>query len=667
MSMIFIMILLPIISGFAVYFIGRKSELLRDIISISISAIELIMMLILMFVIKQASISIEYVFGIGLSFKIDGFRCLYALISIFLWLMTLIFSHEYMKHYENKNRYYMFYLWTLGSVIGVFLSNDLFTTFVFFEMMSLVSYVLVMHDEKPQTQKASTVYLTVSIITGMVLLMGLFILYASVGSLDFVQIKEFAEINGLNASLYGAGICLLIGFGAKAGMYPLHIWLPQAHPVAPAPASALLSGILTKTGVFGVIIIAQYLFIDNTSFGIILLVIAVITMFLGAVLALFSVDLKRTIACSSMSQIGFILVGIATCVLLKEESILASSGAILHMMNHSLIKLVLFIIAGVVVMNIHQLDLNEIRGFGRGKWLIAICFAICGLSLAGVPLFSGYISKTLLHEAIIESLNLQGYYALIKISEAFFVLTGGLTLAYMLKLFICIFIEENENKQTQEKYLSMNKTYLSVISKIVIAASTLIILLIGFMPNKIMGNIAIYANDIFNNSGAINIEYYSLECLKGAAISIAIGIAIYFAFVRTVLMKSKKYVTIWPDNISLINVVYIPMYKVLSLVMLFILKPMALAVDALVYVLNKAIFKSKYYKFEEKSLPYRLGAIIDNANMSLVKKKTDNQEAFDRLYRMFNKQVNKISNSFSYSLMTFCIGLALIVIFLLLV
>ena len=101
--------------------------------------------------------------------------------------------------------------------------------------------------------------------------------------------------------------------------------------------------------------------------------------------------------------------------------------------------------------------------------------------------------------------------------------------------------------------------------------------------------------------------------------------------------------------------------------MLFILKPMALAVDALVYVLNKAIFKSKYYKFEEKSLPYRLGAIIDNANMSLVKKKTDNQEAFDRLYRMFNKQVNKISNSFSYSLMIFCIGLALIVIFLLLV
>ena len=99
MSMIFIMILLPIISGFAVYFIGRKSELLRDIISVSISAIELIMMLILMFVIKQASISIENVFGIGLSFKIDGFRCLYALISIFLWLMTLIFSHEYMKHY----------------------------------------------------------------------------------------------------------------------------------------------------------------------------------------------------------------------------------------------------------------------------------------------------------------------------------------------------------------------------------------------------------------------------------------------------------------------------------------------------------------------------------------------------------------------------------------
>lgn len=667
MSLILIMILLPIFSSFAIYFIGRKNEKLRDCLSIAISAIELIFVLILMFKIKEVAFRMSYIFGIGLSFKIDGFRCLYALISIFLWLITLIFSHEYMAHYENKNRYYMFYLWTLGSVIGVFFSNDIFTTFVFFEMMSLVSYVLVMHDEKENTKKAATIYLCVSIVTGMILLMGLFILYAKIGSLDFETIKAFVERFGLNKELYIAGICLLVGFGAKAGMYPLHIWLPEAHPVAPAPASALLSGILTKTGVFGIIIISRYLFIDSISFGIVLLILAVLTMFVGAVLALFAIDLKRTIACSSMSQIGFILMALSMCVFLKEEALIAASGAVLHMMNHSLIKLVLFCIAGVVVMNIHELDLNKVRGFGRGKWLIMLCFAVCGLSLGGVPLFSGYISKTLIHESILETMASGQYYTLIKTCECIFMISGGVTLAYMTKLFVCLFIEKNEDASIQAKYDSMNKSYLSITSKVAIAITTIIIFVFGIIPTKTMNVVASYGIDFIKAEGAICVEYFSFESIKGALISIAIALVVYFGFVRIFLMKEKKYITVWPADLSLIKCVYIPVYSLINVIMLYVLKPIALSLDAFLYGLNKAVFESKYYKYKEQSIAYRLGAMIDDANKIFAKKKTDNQEAFDRLYRIFNKNINKVANSFSYSLMVFCIGLAAIVLFLFLV
>ena len=173
-------------------------------------------------------------------------------------------------------------------------------------------------------------------------------------------------------SLYVAGGCALVGFGAKAGMFPLHIWLPKAHPVAPAPASALLSGILTKSGVFGVLILCRYLFWTELPWNTVVLALGVVTMVLGAVLALFSVDLKRTLACSSMSQIGFILVGTAMQGFLNGENALAAWGTVLHMLNHSLIKLVLFVAAGVVYLGTHSLNLNDIRGWGRNKPVLKV-------------------------------------------------------------------------------------------------------------------------------------------------------------------------------------------------------------------------------------------------------------------------------------------------------
>ena len=185
------------------------------------------------------------------------------------------------------------------------------------------------------------------------MLMGIFLLYSAVGTLNLGEILARAGSMDMKRRLT-VGICILIGFGAKAGMFPLHIWLPKAHPVAPAPASALLSGILTKSGIFGVIAVTCWLFEGVASWGNILLVPAVITMVLGAVMAVFSVDLKRTLACSSMSQIGFILTGISMCALLGGHGGIAAYGTVLHVLNHSLIKLTLFVAAGVVYLNVHS-------------------------------------------------------------------------------------------------------------------------------------------------------------------------------------------------------------------------------------------------------------------------------------------------------------------------
>ena len=185
---------------------------------------------------------------------LDGFRSVYTLVAAFMWMMTTVFSKEYFKHYHNRNRYYLFMLLTLGATMGVLLSADLFTTFIFFEMMSLTSYVWVAHDEKKDSLRAAETYLAVAVIGGMVMLMGLFMLYHLLGPDGlFIDRMTVAALQCQDKTvLYVAGALICVGFAAKAGAFPLHIWLPKAHPVAPAPASALLSGILTKAGIFGI-------------------------------------------------------------------------------------------------------------------------------------------------------------------------------------------------------------------------------------------------------------------------------------------------------------------------------------------------------------------------------------------------------------------------------
>ena len=228
-------------------------------------------------------------------------------------------------------------------------------------------------------------------------------------------------------------------------MFPLHIWLPKAHPVAPAPASALLSGILTKSGVFGVLILCRYLFWTELPWNTVVLALGVVTMVLGAVLALFSIDLKRTLACSSMSQIGFILVGAAMQGFLNGENALAAWGTVLHMLNHSLIKLVLFVSAGVVYLGTHSLNLNDIRGWGRNKPVLKVLFFVGAASIAGVPGFSGYVSKTLLHESIVEYIHVLEHAGVSAAAgsrrwSGCSCFSGGLTAAYMTKLFVAIFV-----------------------------------------------------------------------------------------------------------------------------------------------------------------------------------------------------------------------------------
>ena len=307
---------------------------------------------------------------------------------------------------------------------------------------------------------------------------------------------------------------------------------------------------LTKSGVWGILAISCNIFRHDPAWGTLILTLGTVTMVLGAVLATFSIDLKRTLACSSMSQIGFVLVGVGMMGILGEENALAARGALLHMMNHSLFKLVLFECAGVVYMNLHRLDLNEIRGFGRKKPLLKIAFLLGAMGIGGVPLLNGYVSKTLLHEAIVEG----GHY---RLAEWLFLFSGGLTVAYMTKLYVCIFAEKHPEKQAE---FDENRHYMNLRSAIAVCVPALILPILGLTASRSMDAIASLGTDFFR-AGPMEhaVHYLSLENLKGAAVSLAIGALVYLLVVRKLLMRDGRYVNLWPSKLDLEDLVYRPL------------------------------------------------------------------------------------------------------------
>lgn len=533
---------------------------------------------------SNAALRLPEICGMGLSFRVDGFRLIFACIATWMWAASSLFTKEYLAHYGHRGRYWFFLAVTYLATMGVFLSDDLYTAFVFFELMSLASYVCVIHDEKPATMRAGGVYLAVAVVGGLVTLMGLFLLYRLTGTLSFEGLREACAPILAGGSrqelkrLYIAGLCVLFGFGAKAGMFPLHIWLPMAHPVAPAPASALLSGIITKTGVFGMLVLAADVFPQDGAWGLLIAGLGTVTMLLGGVLAMFSVDLKRTLACSSMSQLGMIAVGIGMQDLLGEHNALAVRGTVLHMVNHANLKLVLFMAAGVVVMNLHELDLNKIRGYGRKKPLLKLVFLSGALGIGGIPLFNGYVSKTLLHESIVEYIELlhegggalPGFLSphlaagLFRAVEWLFLLTGGMTVAYMTKLFICLFAEKNADPALQDKYDTPGR-YCSRLTAAVLAVTALVMPLFGLLPRLTLDKLADLGQTFLHGHGpAHGVNYFSLANLKGGCISIAIGAALYLLFIRRVLMVrgpggSRAYADRWPKRLDLLTLVYEPL------------------------------------------------------------------------------------------------------------
>ena len=654
-AVIAICVFLPFLSAILAYFLGKKNEAVRNIISIvtCLTVLGTVVYALLSGAGAGSTVSI-----LSMSFSFSSFQVIYATVTAFMWLCSALLSVEYFKAHHDLARYYFFFLFTLGATMGVFLSGDLITTFIFFEIMSFTSYTWVVQEKNKEAMSAGKTYLTIAVIGGMVCLMGLFLLYNITGTLSIEELTAVLKNAEKTPELYAAGFCMLVGFGAKAGLFPLHVWLPKAHPVAPAPASALLSGVLTKTGIFGMLIITSRILAGDELWGKVLLLLGTITMVLGALLAVFSVNLKRTLACSSLSQIGFITVGVAMLCLLGEHNALAANGTVLYMLNHSIVKLVLFLSAGAIYSGAHTLDINKLRGYGRNKPLLAAVFFIGGGSLAGIPGFFGYIAKTLVHESIVEYIPHGG--GIIKLVEILFLFSGGLTVSYVLKLFITIFVL----KPTADTPKGHNPSPLSSVALIL---SAIALPVFGLVPHGITEKISLKAIPfIFGHDFSHSVHYTDFVNLKGAIISVSIGILVYAFVIRTLLMKKKDGERIHYNpfegkfTVEAIDVVI----NVILAVLTVICRILCDITDIAVLVISKAVFKfSKEPVYEQKRLSYKLGKFIDDR--SCDPENSHHAITFLRFAETVRQTTDKVSKGFDFALIMTCFGICLILFFIL--
>lgn len=322
------------------------------------------------------------------SVRFDALSFFLAMVISFLWLLAALHSIGYMEKEHAHDRYYGLLLVCMGGCLGTVVTGDLIGLFLFFEIMALASFALVSHEEHPYAMFAGVKYLFMSVGAGLAIFFGIVITYFIGGS---VSLSEFGLISEVSTLSFIAFISFVLGFGIKAGIFPVHVWLPDAHPAAPAPVSALLSGVMIKVGAYGLIRVFYQVFgfeyLQALGWERITLILAVITILLGSALALIQDDIKRRLAYSSVAQIGYILLGIS---MLSERAL---TGGVYHIFTHAFMKGGLFLIAGAIILRTGERRISHMGGVGFKMPLTMIAFTLCSLSMVGIPPFNGFVSK----------------------------------------------------------------------------------------------------------------------------------------------------------------------------------------------------------------------------------------------------------------------------------
>lgn len=426
----------------------------------------------------EKSLTLFYLMkDIPICFRVDRVAALFVTVVSLVWLLVGIYAFPYMAHEGEEKRYFGFYLVVYAVLMGLNFSGNLVTLYLFYELMTVTSMPLVLHNGSREAIMAALKYLFYSMCGAYMALFGIFVLYKYCDTLAFVEggSLNLAAIEGKEALILIAVMAMLIGFGVKAGMLPLHAWLPAAHPVAPAPASAVLSSIIVKGGVLAIIRVVYYVvgadFIRGTWVQYAWLALSLLTVFMGSMLAYREPVLKKRLAYSTVSQVSYILFGLSVL------TPVGMTGALLHVVFHAFIKCALFLSAGVFIFQYGKPRVEQLEGIGKYMPKTLWCYTFAALALIGIPPASGFISKWYLAQGALDAgIGIWGWGGI-----AVLLVSALLTAGYLLPITMKGFFTE---KSSEELEFTKGEPPREMLVPLLVLAFLVIVL--GVFPNGLI-------------------------------------------------------------------------------------------------------------------------------------------------------------------------------------
>lgn len=425
---------------------------------------------------------------LSLAYHTDGLAKFFACLISTIWLIAAVFSMEYMKHEHKPERFFMFYTFSLGALMSLCFSENMMTLYLSYEFMTILTAPLVIHTGTPEAVRAGLKYLGYSFFGAGLGLMGFFFLNTYCETTSFVAggTLNMALVAGNENLMLIVFFLMALGFGCKAGMFPLHAWLPTAHPVAPSPASAVLSGIITKGGVIAIIRVTYYLFgvdfLRGTWAQTALLVLSIVTIFMGSMLAYKEKLLKRRLAYSTVSNVSYVVFGL---MLMCPAGFM---GALLQVVFHAVAKNILFLCAGAIIYKTHKTFVYELKGIGKEMPIVMWTFALASLSLIGIPPTSGFVSKWYLAQGgLMPEAGVLGL-----VGVAILMVSALLTAGYLMSIVLNAFFPGKDFN-----YAALQKKEPNYLMTVPLVLLSIAVVGFGMMPTPLLDIISSISGMIF--------------------------------------------------------------------------------------------------------------------------------------------------------------------------
>lgn len=421
-------------------------------------------------------------------FRMDAVSRLFAAVVTVVWVLAGFYSFEYMKHEKEEKRYFGFYLMVFGVLLALCFAGNLITYYLFYEMMTLLSMPMVLHSKTKEALMGGLKYLFYSLFGAYMVLFGIYFLNKYAFTMDFTAggTLNMSAVSGNETLLLAVAFAMIVGFGVKAGMFPLHAWLPTAHPVAPAPASAALSGIIVKMGVLGILRVVYYIFgtdfLRGTWVQTVWMSLALLTVFMGSMLAYREKLLKKCMAYSTVSQVSYILFGMS---LLQPDGL---TGSLLHVVFHAVIKSTLFLTAGAIIYKTGKTKVDELKGIGKEMPLTIWCYTFASAALIGIPPASGFISKWYLAIGALES-QIPVFSWL---GPVILLISALLTAGYLLPITVSGFLPGADFN-----YVGLKKKEPTVLMTVPIFILSMFAVVLGIVPGPLTDYIFTIVNTLF--------------------------------------------------------------------------------------------------------------------------------------------------------------------------